>query len=80
MLFHDVSLKEENYEEAMLELFKSLDTDGSEGISKEELIQAFYNRGVKLDWDTADAMFADADTDGDNSISLQEFRAVIRKM
>lgn len=63
-----------------MDLFKSMDTDGNGVISKEELIAAFYSRGVKMDWAEADELFKQVDTDQDGSLSFDELVAVVAKM
>ena len=79
-LFQDIHVKEENYQEALREVFRSIDVDGNDGISKEELIEAFYKRGVKMSWDEADELYRQADANGDGSISFDELMTIVELM
>jgi calmodulin len=62
------------------EVFRSIDVDGNDGISKEELIEAFYKRGVKMSWDEADELYRQADANGDGSISFDELMTIVELM
>lgn len=79
-LFQDIHLKEENYKDALREVFQSIDVDGNDGISKEELIEAFYKRGVKMSWAEADELYRQADANGDGSISFDELMTIVEIM
>jgi calcium-dependent protein kinase len=64
--------------EEMLELFKSLDTDGSGTLSRQELIEGFHNLYVEEIDDIeaeVDKIMHQVDTDGSGEIDYSEFVA-----
>ena len=63
------------YEEA----FHVFDTDGSGGISRQELTEALQKLGQELSKREMDAIFRDVDADAGGSISLAEFVATMNR-
>ncbi|KAJ2355702.1 hypothetical protein GGF43_002530, partial [Coemansia sp. RSA 2618] len=67
-----------NEEEELRSAFNVFDTDRNGTISKDELRQVMRNLGEKLDEDEIDAMFTEADVNGDQEISFEEFKLMMR--
>lgn len=68
-------MKEKN--KAMEEAFKRADSDGSGGISKEELVKCMDELGYEFTAAEVLGMATKADTDGDGSISFEEFTVFV---
>ena len=70
-------------EAALREAFRLLDKDGSGGISREEMWDVLVSfKGVSgelVDKSDLNAMIAEADVDGDGTISFDEFTKVLMK-
>lgn len=60
-------------------VFDVLDADGGGSIDHGELVEALNKVGLALDDAAADAMLKFADTDGDGSISKDEWAVMITK-
>ena len=64
-------------EKSMLNLFKTMDTDNSNGLTKQELKAGFAKGGAKLTDDNLEKMFLFLDKDDSGTISYEEFREYI---
>ncbi|KAJ2773363.1 hypothetical protein IWQ56_001023 [Coemansia nantahalensis] len=60
------------------EAFNVFDKDGNGRISKTELRQVMVSLGENLNDDEIDAMFGEADTNKDDAISFDEFKAMMK--
>ena len=61
----------------MLNLFKTMDTDNSNALTKQELKAGFAKGGAKLTDDNLEKMFLFLDKDDSGTISYEEFREYI---
>ena len=64
-------------EKSMLNLFKTMDTDNSNALTKQELKAGFAKGGAKLTDDKLEKMFLFLDKDDSGTISYEEFREYI---
>jgi len=61
------------------EAFRSIDKDGNNRLSKQELIMALAKYGIDVSSQTVDAMLTICDNNGDGEISLAEFGKALQR-
>ncbi|KAJ2188542.1 RAS1 protein, partial [Coemansia sp. RSA 521] len=66
-----------NEDEELKSAFNVFDKDGNGTICKSELRQVMQSLGERLDDDEIDAMFKEADANGDQVINFEEFKAMM---
>ena len=62
------------------ESFITFDKDSNDSISKEELYVVYKELGANLSNKELDVVFAPADSNGDNKISFEEFKIIMREL
>jgi calcium-dependent protein kinase len=75
--YADEKTREKFTDKELREVFDSIDTDKSGTLDVEELKSAFKTIGQDAADETIEKMFAIGDTDGDNSISFDEFKVIM---
>eukprot|EP00494_Astrolonche_serrata_P004360 UN04372 len=61
-------------EKELINIFKQIDVNGDNVLSKNELVEGFKHRGIMLTKETVDAVVTMADTNKDGVIQLSEFK------
>ncbi|GAV76226.1 EF_hand_5 domain-containing protein [Cephalotus follicularis] len=60
--------------------FETLNGDGEESVTAEELFEVLRNLGAELSWESCKDIIASVDGDGDGVVSFEDFKLIVNSL